>query len=218
MPSDPTLSQEIETYIEQLDFWDDHDLSPQERKEAQKSRSMVEVIVSDIIKSRETLTESKLHGIESLIQSDPDLIGHFLDEFYTREVVRAVRGYVQRTMNLSRLQAARTPSTTTNSYLREAVRTYVFGFPQASIALSRAALEQALKEELGHQDRKVFLEMNSLLDEAEGAGVIDGVIRRTARRIATEADGVLHEKPADLAKAYNVLLMLRGVLQHIYTP
>jgi hypothetical protein len=131
-------------------------------------------------------------------------------------MIQSVPGYVSRTMELSRLEGSRTPSQTTNSYLQEAVRTYIFGFPQASIALSRAALEQSLKEELGHQDRRIFVDMNNLLDEAEGAGVIDIVIRKTARKIASEADAVLHERPADLPKAYDVLLMLRGVLQHIY--
>jgi hypothetical protein len=153
----------------------------------------------------------------ALVQKAPDLVEGFLDEYYTRKVVDSVSGYATRTMKLSRLEATRTPSKTTNGYLREAVRTFVFGFPQASIALSRAALEQALKEELGHQDKKIFLDMNSLLDEAEGAGVIDGIVRKTARKIATEADNVLHEKPAELAKAYDVLLMLRGVLQHVYS-
>jgi len=46
--------------------------------------------------------------------------------------------------------------------------------------------------------------------------VIDNTIRKIAREIANEADDVLHEKPASLAKAYEVLLALRGVLQHVY--
>lgn len=58
--------------------------------------------------------------------------------------------------------------------------------------------------------------MNDLLDEAEGAGVIDGVIRAAAREIASKADAVLHEGPADPAEAFSVLLKLRGVLQHLY--
>jgi hypothetical protein len=77
-------------------------------------------------------------------------------------------------------------------------------------------MEQAPKEELGHQGRKIFVDMNGLLDEAEGGNVIDGVIRKIARKIASDADLVLHEEPADAARAYEVLLMLRGVLQHIY--
>lgn len=216
MRNDLTLSQEVQTYIEHLDWWNDKDLSPAERTEAEKSRKIVEVVVSDVIQSREILTASRLAAVELLVREAPDLVEAFLDEYYTRRVVDSVSGYVTRTMKLSRLEATRTPSKTTNGYLREAVRTFVFGFPQACIALSRAALEQALKEELGHQDKKIFLDMNSLLDEAEGAGIIDGVIRKTARKIATEADNVLHEKAADLVKAYDVLVMLRGVLQHIF--
>lgn len=216
MPKEVTLSQEVQTYIEHLAWWDDKDLSPAERADAEKSREVVELIVSNIIQSREILSGNRLAVVESLVQKAPELIEAFLDEYYTRRVVDSVTGYVRRTMELSRLEAERTPSKTTNGYLREAVRTFVFGFPQACIALSRAALEQALKEELGHQNKKIFLDMNSLLDEAEGAGVIDSVIRKTARKIATEADNVLHEKPADLAKAYDVLVMLRGVLQHLF--
>jgi hypothetical protein len=66
------------------------------------------------------------------------------------------------------------------------------------------------------QGAATFVTMNNLLKKAAQSGVIDEVIRQAARAIANEADTVLHEKPADLSKAYDVLLMLRGVLQHIY--
>jgi len=101
-------------------------------------------------------------------------------------------------------------------YLREAVRTYILGLPQASVALSRAALEQALKENIGYQGTGTFVRMNDLLDEAEGAQIIDQTVRRMARDIADQADDVLHEKPTSLAYAYEVLIKLRGVLQHVY--
>ncbi len=190
---------------------------PQERDEMREIHRVVDLIVDDVIASRETLTDGKLAAIEKLVAQMPEAIESFLDSRYTRGVVTAVRGYVRRTMELSRLEGSRVPSKVTNAYLREAVRTYIFGFPLASIALSRAALEQALKEELGHQGKQIFVNMNNLFDEAERAGLIDAVVRETARKIASEADAVLHEKPADLAKAYKVLLMLRGVLKHLYT-
>lgn len=212
------LSEEVQEFIDsQFDArFDYDDISPERMEEIQKAWLLVRATVDDIIKSREMLTEGKLADAEKILEKYPSWIPALLDERFTRDVIQSIRGYVSRTMELSRLEGSRTPSKTTNSYLREAVRTYIFGFPQASIALSRAALEQALKEELGHQGVKIFLDMNRLLDEAEGGGVIDGVIRKTARKLATEADAVLHERPADLTKAYDVLLMLRGILQHIY--
>lgn len=216
MSSDLTLSQQVQSFLDTIEDEAEDDSTPSEREELKKIFKTVNRIVDDVIASRETLTDGKLAGIEKLVVEMPDVIAAFLNSRYTRDLVNAVSGYVSRTMELSRLEGSRTPSKTTNHYVREAVRTYIFGFPLASVALSRAALEQALKEELGHQGVKIFLDFNSLLDEAEGAGVIDGVIRRTARKLATEADAVLHERPANLAEAYDVLLMLRGILQHIY--
>jgi hypothetical protein len=63
-------------------------------------------------------------------------------------------------MKLSHLQAQEVPSQVTNTYVQEAVRTYILGLPLASVALSRAAMEQALKEGLGYQGTRVFVEMN----------------------------------------------------------
>jgi len=65
--------------------------------------------------------------------------------------VDAVPGYVSRIMQLSRLEGTMIPSDITNGYMREAARTYIYGLPLATVALSRAALEQALKEKLGKQ-------------------------------------------------------------------
>ncbi|MCI0723927.1 MAG: hypothetical protein L0338_33960 [Acidobacteria bacterium] len=217
MPNELTLSQEVQTYIEHLDSWDEHDLSPEEREEAVKARKVIEVIVSEIIKSRETLAETALKGIESLVRNDPDLIAHFLDERFTRELIDTVPGCVTRTLQLSRMDASRTPSKVTNAYLREATRTFILGLPQASIALSRAALEQGLKENLGRQLSGKFIKFHELLEEAEKWHLLDKVTKRIARDLAKAADDVLHEKPATLEKAREILEQLRGLLQHIYS-
>lgn len=95
--------------------------------------------------------------IETIVRTEPELVRHLLDGRFTRDAINAVPGYLTRTMELSRLEGSRTPSEVTNGYMREVVRTYIFGFPQASIALSRAALEQALKEELGYQGNRSFI-------------------------------------------------------------
>jgi hypothetical protein len=202
--------------METEDWRNTHDLSPEERKEAEHSAKFVEVIVNDIITSREMLTDSKLIAVEKLVESEPELIKDFLDDRFTRDLIDKVSGCVDRTLQLSRLQASGKASSITNGYLREAVRTYILGLPQASVALSRAALEQALKEGIGYQSTHTFIEMNDLLDEAESARVIDRTVRKMARELADDADDVLHEKPTTLAKAYEVLVKLRGVFQHVY--
>lgn len=212
-----TLSHQVQSFLDTLDHEEEHDSTPSERAELNEIHRVVNLIVDDVIASRETLTDGKLAAIEKLVVQMPDAIASFLDARYTRDVVAAVPGYVKRTTELSRLEGSRLPSKITNGYLREAVRTYIYGLPQASVALCRAALEQALKENLGYQGTGTFVEMKTLLKESEGAGIIDGPIRRMARKIADAADDVLHERPTDLKQASEVLLLLRGVLQHLYS-
>jgi len=105
----------------------------------------VEGIVSELINSRETLTEvveainpherltnSRLKdlvklAIEKLVETEPDLVKDWLDEYYTRELVDAVPGYVSRTLEFSRMEARRVPSKVRNTYVREATRAYIMG-------------------------------------------------------------------------------------------
>ena len=120
-------------------------------------------------------------------------------------------------MQLLRLEGSRLPSKTTNAYLQEAVRTYIFGFPQASVALSRAALEQALKESLALQLSGVFISFQELLKEAGKWNILDGATEDMARDVANAGDEVMHERPSDLRRAAEVLAKVRGLLQHIYS-
>ena len=217
MPRDLRLSEEVQTYIDVLKNEGDRGKSPEQRREDWKLNKIVEIMIDDIIKSRETITDSKLKKLETLVETSRDLIEDFLDDRFTVEAVDGVQSSVKRLMKLSRLEALRLPSKVTNGYLREAVRTYIFGFPQASIALSRAALEQALKENLGHQLSGEFRSMDELLKEARKYKLLDRTMELCARDVAKAGDGVLHEKPTTDSKALEVLDKLRGLLQHIYS-
>lgn len=207
----------MQTYIDVLKNEGDQAKSPEQRREDWELNKMVEILIDDIIKSRETIIDSKLKKLETLVETSPELIEDFLDDRFTVEAVGGVQSSVKRLMKLSRLEAVRLPSKVTNGYLREAVRTYLFGFPQASIALSRAALEQALKENLGHQLSGEFRSMDELLKEARKYKLLDRTMELCARDVAKAGDGVLHEKPTTDSKALEVLDKLRGLLQHIYS-
>src|SRR5208337_1174107 len=108
MPRELTLSQEVEAYIQSLDG-DHTGLTAKEFAELQHDRAMVDVIVDDLIKTRETIAESKLDLLEELVKADRELIEGFLDDRFTRDVVGEVSGYVRRTLELSRLKATELP-------------------------------------------------------------------------------------------------------------
>ena len=178
---------------------------------------LTEVIAHELVRSREEITENRFSTMESLLNRTlPESIEYVLDAHYSREVVEAISGYVNRTMELSRFDAVTIPSKVTASFLREAIQAFVFGLPQASIALSRAALEQALKENIGYQSTKTYVEYKQLFDEAEGAKVLDGGTRKKAEVIVKVGSDVLHERTSKTDEALDVLITLRDVLQTIY--
>ena len=217
MKRDPWLSERVQDFIETEDHFADSDLPAEERVEAQKNRKFVDIVVKSVITSRESLGGDSFKVIERLVQAEPELIEHFLNDHFTREVVNAVPGYVERMMQLSRLEAQRKASKVTNVFLREAVRTYILGLPQASVALCRAALEQALKESLGRQLSGDFISFQDLLSEARRWHILDPTTENMARDVANAGDKVLHAEPTDLRQAEEALMKVRAQLQHNYS-
>jgi hypothetical protein len=211
------LSSRVLGFIDSVDSLDESEVSAEERAFLEKGRKISELLVKYFVSTRETVANSKFLEIEQLFQLGHESLAVFLDDRFTRDLVRGVPEYVDRLMKLSRLEGSTPASKVTNVYMREAVRTYVAGLPLASVALCRAALEQALKEGIGYQSTGTFVAMNDLLDEAESANVIrDKTIRCMAREVADRADEVLHEQPTTLSVAFDTLVKLRGVLQHVY--
>ncbi len=216
-----TFSQYVQDHIDNYDEDFVNELEPEERTEHEGDKKLVRAVVAYFLGSRATICSASSMDVfskfEALVETVPDLVAAFLDEHYTRQLIAEVEGYVERTMEFSRMEGERVPSEVTNAYLREAVRTYIFGLPQACVALSRAALEQGLKEALGRQgsgDRDTF---QKLVDLAVTWKILDKQTARVARDLAKEGDLVLHEKPTDLKKAKEVLLGIRGLVQQIYS-
>lgn len=217
MSRDLTLSERVQSFIETEDWENTHDLSPEKRNEQERALKFIKLLVDDIVISRETIVDSKLAIFEELVKYNPEYIKELLNDRFTRDLIDNVRGYVDRTLQLSRLQASGKPSSITNGYLREAVRTYVLGLPQASVALSRAALEQALKEKLARQLSGDFIAFQDLLKDARKWNILDRTMEMCARDIANAGDEVMHEKPTTLPRALEVLDQLRGILRHVYS-
>jgi hypothetical protein len=56
-----------------------------------------------------------------------------------------------------------------------------------------------------------------LLKEARKWNILDETTGRLAREVANAGDKVMHERPADLLKAAEVLTRVRELLEHIYS-
>jgi hypothetical protein len=123
---------------------------------------------------------------------------------------------VKRLTKMSKLNALRNPSVQSAIYIQEAARTYIYGFMQSSTAMSRAALEQALKEQLAHQGTGAFIDFQALVDKAKKWNILGKNMARAVRESAKKADRVLHEAPTDESGAFEVLCDVRALLQKIY--
>lgn len=208
------LSRECLRYIDELDIDYDRDFPSEED---QQLLTLFRLATEMVFRSRQRFTEDCLQAVEKLVQVSPDLMANQLDDLITRRLLDEVAGMVRRIIKLSRLDAPKRPSDATSVYVQEAARAYIYGLPQASIAMSRAALEQALKESLALQGRGTFIDFQSLVKEAKRWNILDNDTAKMVRDTAKKADEVLHDAPADEAGALEVLDAVRGLLQLIYS-
>jgi len=212
-PKSPPLSHECLRYIEELDRDYDKDFPSEED---QQMSELFRTITETVFHSRQGFTDC-IEAAEMLVQIAPDFVADQLDDLITRRLVGEVPGMVRRIIKLSRLTAQKRPSQATSIYIQEAARAYIYGLTQASVAMSRAALEQALKEQLARQGKGEFIAFQELVDEATKWKILDKVSARAVRDTVKKADDVLHEAPTDEAGALQVLDAVRGLLQQIYS-
>lgn len=76
----------------------------------------------------------------------------WLDPYYVRDLLKRVPKMVARTVKLSSVIPQKTPSSAANLNLREATRSYIYGFWQASVALSTVRTAQRVSQARGDRE------------------------------------------------------------------
>jgi hypothetical protein len=141
-----------------------------------------------------------------------------LDEHYVLQQIESVPALVRRTLKLSQLNARNTPSTQTNRDISEASRACIQGFQLASVAMSRAALEQAFKDRLGMQGGGYFYMLDGLMKDAVKWNLLSPTGCSAAKDLVKRCDMVLHERPVeDEEAALTILIGVRSLLEEIYS-
>jgi hypothetical protein len=125
----------------------------------------------------------------------------FLDEFYCRDLLKVVPAIVERTVKLSHLTLSGI-SDSDFVYLREAAKCYIYGLPQAAVALARAALEDCIRKKFAKfWGRKTVAqqELKELIDELQRTKGLSREGRILAHKVRDAANKVLHHQAADFA-------------------
>jgi hypothetical protein len=134
----------------------------------------------------------------------------------TGSLLAQIPRFVDRTLELSELIGHRQPTVRTAVYLREATRCYIFGFWQASISLSRAAVENALRERVFEQFGSAPHKFGKLIEFAQNSGILDGARSELANEVKVNGDKVLHGGETLVKDARNALEAARGVLEYLH--
>jgi hypothetical protein len=209
---DLRLSTYVLTQIEALDIDYERDYPSDEDRRMLK---LVRRIAESVLKSRESFTNEAIKEVEQIVQDSPHFVAEQLDDLLTRQLLLEVQGMVARIIKLSRLDADNRPSKDTAAYLQEAARTYVFGLTQASIAMSRRALEAAFKEP---RWGRIFPDtMGDRIDEVIQYTGLDEATRAMAKSALSSSNKALHQRPASNEKAFEILVSVRCVLQCLYS-
>jgi Domain of unknown function (DUF4145) len=211
------MTEHLRLSAEVLDFVEDLDQSFLEQYPDEGSQMLERgrFIAEHIKISREEFSDDIIPALEELSRKSPDLFSDDLDRLYVRDVVAAVPGYVSRTLQLSGLAAGLKPKEVVSKYLAEAVRTYIFGFPLASIALSRAVLEHAVKERMIGPPEGATL--SAWIEQVADERDLEDSITDMARSVTKTGNKVLHQKPVRLPEAFDVLVKVRKFLEALYS-
>jgi len=100
--------------------------------------------------------------------------------------------------------------------LREATRSYVLGLWDATCALVRAALEEALEDRLRPLLRSGKNTLEEIITMAERSKLLDRAHADRAGRIQRRGNMVLHERQAVEEDAWMAISDLRAVLAYLY--
>jgi hypothetical protein len=181
-----------------------------------KARFYLERIAEELIEGRETFTDERWDILEQALRNEPGIVEEEIDRLLTTRALSGIRGMVDRLVDLSKLERVKIPSNQTANYVSHATRSYMYRLYQASAAMSRVALEQALKEALGRQGIEDFKPFQVLRREAEKKGILDGVTGPATCKIAKDASKVIHHGPTDAKGALAILDGSRGLIVQIY--
>jgi hypothetical protein len=189
------LSDHLEWYIQDAD----QDASAEEKT----ARSTVDKLITVAMSSLEGFAPAAADQLLKFWRNSPDSWHWAVDDYYARQSVTDIAQIVRRFLKLTPVLVGRIPSDEVSVYLREATRTYIHGFFQASTALSRAALEAGINEHL-----------KGKLGAVPNTDLID--IARLAHEVRKAGGNVLHKSPAPEKLAFDTLISARKILMNLY--
>ena len=212
------LSQYFRNQVAEMEADFIQDAPPDEKEEA--AAWAASTITSYLLDALEAFSPRPATAFETLFSQRLSQTRNFFesqfDEHYTRQLLDRIPQMVARTFKLSPMFPNRLPSAATNLYLKEATRGYIFGFWQGSVALSRAAVEQGLRETVSEKAVLRRAKFCDFIAAAIRLKQLDDEHSRLATYVEMAGNEVLHGKPSNERESFKTLMAARNVLLYLY--
>jgi hypothetical protein len=176
---------------------------------------MLQDVWRNVIEDRKTFqSDDKPHGP---VLFDPV----FVDERYCHELLAGVPKMVKRTLELRRVVLPKGADAESTVYLRESATCLVFGLPQATVVLARAAIESCLRKACSDRFGETAvraIKFSALVGLCQQGRILQPTDVPLATAVGKAANAVLHERPIDHEKAHEVFENARLVIFAVTQP
>lgn len=129
---------------------------------------------------------------------------------YAFELVKTLARLNKKTFSLDAPPIRGIAPASVVSYLREGTRCWLFGFHGASVALSRACLEEALKARLSEADT-----LEALIEAARRDRILDDCMAQVAHTVRKNANNFLHGQDITERESRETLDATRSLVEQI---
>ena len=218
-----TLSEYLAGQIAFLD----EELTAEELAECAADREALLESVEQFYRHTE-LTPFAIYGLlrsaalklpSEVVKGAGDSAAWSLDDCLSRLIIPEIPRMVARALKLEPILTDENGVANENPYLREATRCLLFGLFNASVALSRSALEQALSKKIplviqgkSREDRLQTLIRTARVSVLKRAPVACDL----ADKVRKKANAIIHQGPCQESEALLVLQDTRTVLRALY--
>jgi hypothetical protein len=187
--------------------------SSEEEVEAQAKRRIMAVDFAGVAaEARESGIQPHLVQLSKRISQEITPWGSRNTEFhYAFELTKVLGRLNKKTFGLDAPATAGRAPESAVAYLRESTRCWLYGFHGASVALSRACLEEALKARLRRNEQ-----LESLIAEASQVGILDTCMVEVAHTIRKTANRFLHGKSITERESRETLDATRSIVEQVF--
>lgn len=212
MKTSEYLQAQLNSLTYDVDFGDDlREADPA----AVESERLMKIVRSALLESLETVSSEDNEGLCAWLRDYPDACADMLDDHISKLLVGSVPEMVRRLLRFQPIVGSKVADKVVNVYLSEAMRSYLYGHFQAAVALSRAALEQALRATVPYALAQGWT-LDALIDAAGRFRVLDPAQLQMATEVQHAGNRVLHGTACDDKEAFDILVKGRGVVEALF--